>query len=140
MKTRRDIAQLVLRLSVGISFLLPVMDRFGLLGQPGENGIAWGNWENFAGYTHVLLPYLNGEAANLAGTAATVAEIIFAIALMIGFKTRLASLGSFLLTLTFALSMFFFVGKTAPFSYSVFTVCSASLLLSCMPDYKWSFD
>jgi len=140
MKTRSDIAQLFLRLSLGVGFLLPVMDRFGWLGQPGEKGINWGKWENFVGYTNVLLPYVNASVANFMGAAATAAEMIFAIALIIGFKTRLASLGSFLLTLIFALSMFFFVGKTAPFSSSVFTVSAASLLLSCMPVYKWSID
>jgi len=140
MKTRSDIAQIFLRLSLGIGFLLPVMDRFGWLGLPGQKGISWGKWENFVGYTSVLLPYLNGTVVNFMGAAATAAEIIFAIALIIGFKTRLASIGSFLLTLMFALSMFFFVGKTAPFSFSVFTVSSASLLLSCVPVYKWSID
>jgi putative oxidoreductase len=140
MKTRCDIAQLFLRLSLGIGFLLPVLDRFGLLGQPGEKGINWGKWENFVGYTNVLLPYVNAAVANLMGTAATAAEITFAIALIIGFKTRLASLGSFLLTLLFALSMFFFIGKNAPFASSVFTVSAASLLLSCVPVYKWGID
>lgn len=140
MKTRSDIAQLFLRISLGIGFTLPVLDRFGVLGNPGEKGIAWGNWENFVGYTHVLLPYVNAAVANFLGAVATAGEIVFAIALIIGFKTRLASLGSFLLTLAFALSMFFFVGKTAPFSFSVFTASAASLLLSCVPVYKWSVD
>ena len=140
MTSRCDIAQLFLRIVLGIGFLLPVMDRFGLLGQPGEKGIAWGNWANFVGYTNVLLPYVNAVVANFMGAVATGAEMIFAIALLIGFKTRLASIGSFLLTLAFALSMFFFVGKTAPFSYSVFSVSAASLLLSCLPVYKWSLD
>ncbi|MCF2518366.1 DoxX family membrane protein [Dyadobacter sp. CY351] len=140
MKTRSDIAQLFLRLSLGVGFALPVLDRFGLLGQPGEEGINWGKWENFVGYTNILLPYVNFSVANFMGAAATGAETIFAITLIIGFKTRLASLGSFLLTLIFALSMFFFVGRTAPFSSSVFTVSAASLLLSCMPVYRWSID
>jgi putative oxidoreductase len=140
MKNRFDIPQLFLRLALGIGFLLPVMDRFGWLGAAGVNGNAWGNWENFVSYTHTLMPYMSAGATNVMASMATAAETIFGIALIIGYQTRLAALGSFLLTLSFALSMFFFADMRAPFSYSVFADSAASLLLACVPVYRWSVD
>lgn len=140
MKNTFGVPQLLLRLALGLGFLLPVMDRFGWLGPVGVRGNAWGNWENFVGYTNSLVPFLNSSAANLSAIIATAAEIILGIALIIGFKTRLAALGSFVLTLIFAISMFAFLTPRAPFNYSVFVVSTASLLLAAIPNYRWSFS
>ncbi|SFW79478.1 DoxX family protein [Chitinophaga sancti] len=140
MKGKFDIPQLFLRLSLGLGFLLPVMDRFGWLGAAGINGNAWGNWGNFVSYTHSLMPYLSELPAKIMAIFATFGEIIFGIALLIGFKVRIAAFGSFLLTLTFALSMFIFSGPRIPFNYSVFVVSAASLLLAYIPDYKWGIS
>jgi len=140
MKNTLDVSQFFLRLMLGIGFLLPVMDRFGWLGPAGINGTSWGNWENFISYTNSLTPYASVSTANILGLIATVGEIVFGVTLVIGYKTRLASLGSFALTLTFALSMFCFAGMRAPFTYFVFTDSAASLLLAGIPVYKWSLD
>ncbi|MNK08460.1 TQO small subunit DoxD [compost metagenome] len=140
MKNTLPIAQIFLRLALGIGFILPVMDRLGMLGLPGEPNVGWGNWSNFIDYTHSLLPYLNRSLAGIMGTIATIAEVVFGILLIIGFKTRLTAIGSFVLTLTFAVSMLLFAGYRAPFNYSVFTASAASLLLSTLTTYKWSID
>jgi uncharacterized membrane protein YphA (DoxX/SURF4 family) len=140
MKNTLPTAQLFLRLALGIGFILPVMDRLGMLGQPGEPNVGWGNWSNFIDYTHSLMPYLNRPIAGIMGGIATIAEVVFGILLIAGFKTRLTAIGSFVLTLTFAVSMLFFAGYRAPFNYSVFTVSAASLLLSVIGEYKWSID
>lgn len=140
MKSTFDTPQLFLRLALGIGFLLPVMDRFGWLGAAGVNGNAWGNWENFVNYTNSLMPYLPKSLAGIMAILATLAEIVFGITLLIGFKIRLAALGSFVLTLIFALSMFVFSGARTPFNYSVFAVSAASLLLSAIPAYRWSIS
>lgn len=133
-------AQFLLRLALGIGFILPVLDRIGLIGAPGSSGVAWGNWSNFTDYTHSLVPYLSRPLANTAGLIATVGEVVFGILLIIGYKTKWAALGSFGLTLIFAVSMFFFANYRAPFSYSVFVVSFSSLLLAGLPQHKWSMD
>ncbi|GLU51296.1 DoxX family protein [Dyadobacter frigoris] len=140
MKNKFDIPQLFLRLALGIGFLLPVMDRFGWLGAAGSNGNAWGNWENFVSYTNTLMPFFDKSMANIMAGLATAGEIVFGITLIIGFRTKLAATGSFLLTLFFALSMFAFAGYRAPFTYSVFADSAASLLLASVTVYKWSID
>jgi putative oxidoreductase len=140
MKNEFSIPQLFLRLALGIGYIFPVLDRLGILGPAGTNNIAWGNWENFIGYTNTLLPFLGKPAAGIMGLIATLAEGIFAILLITGYKTRWAAQGSFLLTLTFGFCMAVFIGIKAPFNYSVFADSAASLLLACIPVYKWSLD
>lgn len=140
MKNKFDIPQLFLRFALGIGFLLPVMDRFGWLGAAGVNGNSWGNWDNFVTYTNTLMPYFDKSMTNIMASLATAGEIVFGIALIIGFQTKLAATGSFLLTLLFALSMFAFAGYRAPFTYSVFTDSAASVLLATVSVYKWSID
>lgn len=140
MKNTFDIPQLFLRIALGVGFILPVLDRSGWLGAQGIAGNAWGNWENFVSYTHSLMPYMSKPMTEIMACMATIGETIFGITLIIGFKTKLASIGSFLLTLMFALSMFVFAGYRAPFNYSVFADSAASLLLAAMPVYKWSTD
>lgn len=132
--------QFYLRLALGNGFIFPVMDRLGILGLPGDPNVGWGNWSNFVNYTHSLMPYLSRPIANVLGGIASVAEVLFGIMLIIGYKTRHAAIGSGFLTLTFALSMLFFAGYRAPFNYSVFTCSAAAFLLSAIEDYKWSID
>jgi len=134
------IPQLYLRLALGLGFLIPVADRFGWLGAAGEKGISWGNWENFAAYTNMLLPFLGRQMASVMALLATIAEILIGTCLIVGFKTRVAAYGGFLLTLTFAICMAVFIGVKSPFNYSVFSDSAASLLLAFVPAYYWSFD
>lgn len=140
MKKTIRIPQLYLRLALGFSFLIPVADRFGWLGPAGGKNISWGNWPSFAAYTHLLLPFLNSQLANLMAFLATVSEILIGGFLIVGYKTRAAACGAFLLTLIFALCMALFVGIKAPFNYSVFSASAGSLLLAFMPAYDWSLD
>ncbi|MHA3787041.1 DoxX family membrane protein [Flavobacterium hauense] len=132
--------QLYLRMALGIGFILPVMDRLGMLGLPGSPNVGWGNWSNFVDYTNSLMPYLSNSIANVLGGIASIAEVLFGIMLIIGYKTKYAAIGSGVLTLTFALSMLFFAGYRSPFNYSVFTCSAAAFLLSAIENYKWSVD
>jgi putative oxidoreductase len=136
----KDTFQLYLRLALGIGFILPVMDRLGMLGLPGSPNVGWGNWSNFVDYTNSLMPCLNRNLAEIFGAIASSGEVLFGILLIIGYKTRYAAIGSGVLTLIFALSMLFFAGYRSPFNYSVFTCSAAAFLLSAIEGYKWSLD
>jgi len=140
MKCPFSIAQLFLRFSLGIGFLLPVLDRTGYFGIPGAPNVIWGDWTSFAGYTQQLMPYLSLGIASYFGFAATVLEIVFALMLIAGYKTRYAAMGSFALTLIFALSMMLFIHVRAPFNFSVFTLSFSSLLLASFSKFPWSLD
>ena len=140
MKNTPHFAQLFLRLALGIGFILPVMDRFGWLGAPGSPTVGWGSWSVFLDYTNSLMPYLTRPVANVMAMLATAGELVFAVLLIVGYKIKLAAIGSFLLTLAFALSMLIFANYRAPFNYSVFVVSASSLLLATLPYYKWSIE
>ncbi|NJI73255.1 DoxX family protein [Sphingobacterium kitahiroshimense] len=140
MKKSYPIIQLLLRYSVGIGFLLPVMDRLGYFGAPGETNVIWGNWTSFVAYTHQLMPYVDLKTASFFGFLATAIEIICGILLLVGYKVRYAALASFGLTFIFAISMMFFLHFRAPFNFSVFVVSFSSLLLSTLPHFSWSID
>ncbi len=126
-------AQILLRFSLGAGFLLPVLDRMGLLGAPGNVHVTWGNWTNFVNYTNRLMPYVSAQMAGVFGLVATLGEALCGIMLLVGYKIKLAAYGSFVLTLAFALSMLFFIQYRAPFNYSVFVVSFSSLLLASLP-------
>lgn len=133
------IGQLLLRLSIAVSFLMAVMDRLGLLGPPGS-GTAWGDWKHFIDYTNTLIPFVNRPIANIMGTAATIAELVFGILLIIGYRIKETALGASILTLSFGLCMAIFVNITAPISYPVFVFTGAALILSGLDQYAWSID
>lgn len=133
-------AQLLLRISIGIGFLLPVFDRLGFFGNPGEPNVIWGDWKNFVGYTNLLIPYVSQTIAAFFGAIATTLEFAFGIMLIVGYKTRTVAYGSFALTLSFALSMMFSLHLRAPFNSSVFVVCFSSLTLATFSIYPWSLD
>jgi putative oxidoreductase len=142
MKNSFRIPQLLLRIALGIGFLVTVSDRLGILGPvgPAHKNVEWGNWDNFLNYTATLMPFLERPMVNIAGSIATLAEAAIGILLIAGFKTRLAAISSCILTLIFALSMTLFLGIKAPINFAVFPVCTASLLLATIPVYNWSLD
>lgn len=140
MKNTFHFAQLYLRFALAIGFLLPVADRLGLSGAPGQSGVAWSSWDNFVVYTNTLMPFANRWIAGAMGFLATVAEASIAVMFIVGFKIRIAALASFALTLTFALCMTLFLGFKAPFTYSVWADSAGSLLLASIPVYRWSID
>src|SRR5438045_4671416 len=61
--------------------------------------------------------------------AATVADTLFWILLIAGFKIRMASVLSGLLLLSFAMGMVTGLGIKTPFDYSVFSAAAAAFLL-----------
>jgi uncharacterized membrane protein YphA (DoxX/SURF4 family) len=140
MKNTDGIAQLVLRIALGLGFIIPVMDRIGWIGAPGSGKVAWGDWSHFTDYTNVLLPFLSRPGANAAGVLATISEALIGVCLLIGFKIKIAALGAALITLAFAVCMIAATGIIAPFKYPVFVFTGAGLVLSGLNSFKWSID
>ena len=134
------IAQLLLRCSLAIGFMLPVLDRLGFFGTSTDGSVVWGNWTNFTSYTNTLMPYVSLKTATFFGFLATLLEAVCSIFLLIGFKVRYTALISFGLTLIFAVSMMFFLDARAPFNYSVFVVSFSSLMLATCYKFPWSID
>jgi len=72
------LAAIFLRVALAVGFLSAVADRFGLWGQFGVGGVAWGDFERFTAYTARLLSFLPPSLASPAAILATAAEVIVA--------------------------------------------------------------
>jgi putative oxidoreductase len=124
-----DIATGSLRVALALAFLSAVADRFGLWGKPGRPGVSWGNMGQFNAYVAKLNWFLPAAVIPLTGWAATAAEILLGLGLLIGWRLRWVSLASALLLLCFGLTMLLALGPKAPLDYSVFTAACAAFLL-----------
>lgn len=125
--------KILLRFAIAFSFLSAVADRFGFWSK--ETSV-WGNWENFLSYTQLINPWFPESIISTVGMFATIAEIGFALFLIIGFKTEFFAKLSGILLLLFALSITFSTGIKGAFDYSVFTASAAAFALSTMKE-KW---
>ena len=134
------LATLYLRVALGAGFLSAVADRFGLWGAFGTPSVAWGNFHNFLAYTAKLNPWFPASWIPTVGWTATLCEICFGAALIIGYRTRMAAVLSGLLTLAFAIGMVFGVGIHAPLNYSVFAVSASAFLLAAAETTPWAVD
>lgn len=133
----KRIIKLFLRFAIAFGFLSAVADRFGIWSKEVS---AWGNWDSFVSYTEVINPWFPGFAISTIAIIATAAEIIFALCLLVGFKTELFAKLSGLLLLIFALSMTFSTGIKGVFDYSVFSASAGAFALSTMKEKYLELD
>lgn len=131
------IIKLFLRFAIAISFLSAVADRFGLWNQAVS---AWGNWDGFLEYAQLINPWFPNTIIPAIGLIATMAEIVFALCLLVGFKTEFFAKMSGFLLLIFALSMTFSTGIKGAFDYSVFTAAAGAFALSLMKEKYLELD
>lgn len=120
------------RLAVALGFLSAVADRFGLWGAPGSPNVAWGDFDNFANYTHQLLYFAGQKTSTVLAVIATIMEAVLGLLLLLGLWTKKAAVLSGCLLCLFALSMSFALGIKAPFDYSVWAGAGACFLLAAI--------
>jgi thiosulfate dehydrogenase (quinone) large subunit len=131
------IIKLFLRLAISLGFLSAVADRFGIWSKQVS---VWGNWKSFLDYTQLINPWFPESLISAIGIIATAAEIIFAVFLIIGFRTELfAKLSGFLL-LIFALSITFSTGIKGAFDFSVFSASAGAFALSLLKEKYLEVD
>ncbi|KIC01039.1 DoxX protein [Flavobacterium sp. JRM] len=134
MKKHQDTATLLLRIALAIGFLSAVSSRLGLWGEHSSG------WQNFIAYTEKVNSFAPKNSIPLIAILSTLLETLFALMLLIGYKTRLAATGAAILTLLFALAMAYSFGVKEPLDYSVLVFSAAAFLLATMPQYRWSID
>ncbi len=132
-----NVIKLFLRIGIGAGFLSAVADRLGLW--PTQIS-AWGNWENFLGYTKLINPIIPEILIPMVGAVVTIAEVLFGICLIIGFKTELTAKLSGYLMLIFALAITFSSGIKGAFDYSVFAASAGAFGLSIMKNKYLELD
>jgi len=133
----KKFVKIFLRISISLGFLSAVADRFGMWSKEVS---AWGNWDNFLQYTELINPWFPSSMISTIGIIATSAEIMFAICILIGFKTELFAKLSGILLLVFALSMTFSVGIKGALDYSVFIASAGAFALSTMKEKYLELD
>src|ERR1700757_5529247 len=85
-------AQWFLRVALAAGFLSAVADRFGLWGPAGAPNVAWGAWQPFVDYVAKLNWFAPPASIPILAWTSTVAEVILAIGLLIGWALRWVSL------------------------------------------------
>jgi uncharacterized membrane protein YphA (DoxX/SURF4 family) len=135
-----EIVRLFARFALGASFLSAVADRFGLWGQYGAKNVSWGDFAHFVEYTGAVTSLFPSSLTVSFAWAATVAETLFGILLIGGFKIRMTSVFSDLLLLSFAMAMAIGLGIKPPFDYSVFSAAAAAFLLAFWEPDRFTFD
>ena len=131
---------LFLRLALGMSFLSAVADRFGLWGVYGQPNVSWGNYARFVAYTAKLNWYLPPPLIPALAMIATVAETLFGVLLILGWKTRITAILSGVLLAAFALTMTIALGVKAPLNLSVFSAAGGAFLLATCAEFPFSVD
>ncbi|HKV78790.1 MAG TPA: DoxX family protein [Candidatus Sulfotelmatobacter sp.] len=91
------------RIALGAAFLSAVADRFGLWGKYG----GWGNFANFEKYTAQVNSFIPASMIPFLAWVATVAELAFGIALILGIWTRWVARGAAALLFLFGTAMAF---------------------------------
>ncbi len=129
--------KLFLRVALSLGFISTVLDRCGFYTKEVST---WGNWESFLVFTKILNPWFPDTLIPLVGIVVTVLEVLFALCLLVGFKTELFAKFSAVLIFLFALAMTFSIGVKSSFDYSVFTAAAAAFALSFMKEKFLEID
>src|SRR4030095_12388597 len=98
-------AQWLLRVALAAGFLSAVADRFGLWGSAGAPHVAWGGWRPFVDYVAKLNWFAPAGVIPALAWTSTLAEVVLALGLLIGWKFRWVALAAGLLLLFFSLSL-----------------------------------
>jgi putative oxidoreductase len=131
-------AEIYGRIALGAAFLSAVADRFGLWGTYGKPHVAWGDFAHFTHYAAMVNSFLPARVIPAVAWAATAAETVFGLGLILGIYKRAMTLGSAVLLLLFALAMAISFGIKAPLDYSVFGASAAAFLLFAMQQSRKS--
>ena len=106
----------------------------------GAKNVSWGDFAHFVEYTGAVMSLFPGSLTVSLAWAATVAETLFGILLIAGFKVRISSVLSGLLLLSFAIGMATGLGIKTPFDYSVFSAAAAAFLLAFWEPDRFTLD
>jgi putative oxidoreductase len=125
--TWEKMAILYARTALGIGFLSGIADRFGLWS--GRN-VGYGNFDGFMQYTAKVNSFMPASTIPFLAWAATVAELVLGILLLIGLWPRWTALGSAFLLVLFGVAMAISFGLKSPLDYSVFSASAGAILLA----------
>jgi putative oxidoreductase len=124
---RKKLALLFVRITLGVGFLSGVADRFGLW--RGRN-VGYGNFDGFISFTAKVNSFMPAFSIPFLAWAATVAEVVLGLLLVLGLWLRWTALASAFLLILFGTAMAISFGAKSPLDYSVFSASAAAILLA----------
>ena len=124
MNKRERWAMLYARIALGAAFLSAVASRLGLYGKQSSG------WKNFVAYTGEVNSYMPAVTIPFLAYAATIAETLLGILLILGFRLRWTAVGAAVLLAMFGTAMAISFGIKQPLDYSVFSASGAAVLLA----------
>jgi putative oxidoreductase len=120
------LGMLYARIALGAAFLSGIASRFGLYGK----NVGYGNFAGFVKYTAEVNSFMPAFTIPFLAWAATAAELVLGITLILGVWPFWVALGSAALLALFGIAMAISFGIRSPLDYSVFSASAASLLLA----------
>jgi putative oxidoreductase len=123
----KKLAFLYARAALGIGFLSGVADRFGIW--RGRN-IGYGNFDGFIRYTAKVNSFMPASSIPFLAWAATAAELVLGVFLLLGLWPRWTGFASALLLILFGTAMAISFGAKSPLDYSVFSASALAVLLA----------
>jgi uncharacterized membrane protein YphA (DoxX/SURF4 family) len=136
----RRFVPVFLRLALGVTFLSAVGDRFGVWGQFGTPNVAWGDFTRFTQYTGQLNPWAPVAFVPALAWAATAAELVLGVTLLLGLFTKWSALVSGVVLLLFSSGMSMGSGVKSALNASVFSAAAAAFALAVLEPGAWSVD
>ena len=135
-----EVVRLFARFALGASFLSAVADRFGLWGPHGAKNVSWGDFTHFVEYTGAVMSLFPSSLTVSFAWAATVAETLFGILLITGFKDTngLRPLRSSPFVICYGHGHRSW--HKTPFDYSVFSAAAAAFLLAFWEPDRFTLD
>jgi len=133
-------ASLYLRIALTAAFLTSITDRFGIWGPPGTMNVAGGDKAHFMAYAAKLNPRFPNGMIPVVAWFVAVSETLLALALLLGFHTRVSAQLSGWLLLAFAIGMTAGTGIKSALNASVLSASAGAFLLATSAEYPFSFD
>ncbi|HLJ88378.1 MAG TPA: DoxX family membrane protein [Candidatus Angelobacter sp.] len=118
------------RTALGAAYLNGIASRFGWWGKD----VGYGNYANFVAYTAKVNSFMPASTIPFLAFAATVAELVLGITLVLGLWPRASAIASAVLLILFGTAMAISFGIVSPFDYSVFSASACSVLLAVWPE------
>jgi putative oxidoreductase len=114
------------RMAIGGAFISGIADRFGLYW--GRN-VGYGDFAGFLRYTAEVNSFMPAFTVPLLAWAATAAELLLGIGLILGVWPRWVATGSAVLLAIFGIAMAISFGIKSPMDHSVFSASAGAVLL-----------
>lgn len=129
-----------LRIAIGLNFGLAVLDRFGFFGPFGGAGVSWGDWAHFLAYTRQVNAFLPSGLAPTLAIAATIYEVVLAVTLVVGIRSRFFLNAAAVLLLMYGLAMSLSLGFSSQLDYAVIVLCTGAWVLATVDPTFFSLD